>query len=293
MRKEINAALALCGAALFLTTAVLAAPPPQDDSSEQMSSPLVSPEPPKLEDQPVSKVAAGEGFEAVEVRRIVTDLSRDASVDEVELALFELLPQIYRATNADLPVVGEALAALRHQPGAVDALALQYQLLPAEAYEKRLTVIGILGELRRGDALAPLHDVVWAALPAVESTPEALTQRDVEEMIQAKAVQGLAYVATPIADETVRDVIVNHESLHVRVSAIDAYMWNHGDSRETADELYGLLPAEMHPYVERPRFHRDMDPEEFSRRLEAWRQKWVTEPELTPELDANPEGASK
>jgi hypothetical protein len=292
MKYGLKNAPALVVAALFVTAAALPAQPPRNGSSGEPASPLVSPDPPAWEDRSSSK-AAGEGFEAVEVQRIVKDLSRDASVDEVGLALYELLPQIYRATGADLPVVGEALKALGRQPSAVDALEIQLEQLPAEAFEKRLTVVGILGELRRADALAPLHEVVWAPLPAAESTAEALTERDLEEMIQAKAVQGLAYVATPIADEAVRDVIVHHDSLHVRVSAIDAYMWNHGDSRKTADELYALLPAEMHPFVERPRFESGMDPEKFSRALQDWREKWAVEPELASETEADHQGVAK
>ena len=291
MKIRIQAAAAVCAASLFLTTAVPGAPPPQADPSGQPSPPLVTSEPPKWEDRPLAALDAGAGFEAAEVRRIATDLSLDASVDEVELALFELMPQIYRATNQDLPVVGEALAALRRQPSAAAAIALQYQRLPAEAFEQRLVVVGVLGELRRSEGLAPLREVVWAPLPLAEAMPEGLSERDLEEMIQAKAVHGLAYLATPEADEAVRDVIVNHEARHVRVSAIDAYMWNHGDRRETAEELYGLLPAEMHLYVERPRFHRGMDREKFVRRLEAWRQRWSSEPE--PPLDTDREGGSR
>ena len=293
MRNGMQVAYVLFLASLCLATAMLGAPPPQEDSSEQRPPALVTPEPPEWEDRSFAKLDAGESFEAPEVRRIVADLSRDASVDEIELALFELMPQIYRATKRDLPVVGEALAGLRQQPNAVAAIASQYGQLPVEAFEKRLTVIGLLGELSRPEVVAPLTEVVWAPLPAAEAMAEGLSARDLEEMIQAKAVQGLAYLATPVADDAVRDVIVNHEALHVRVSAIDAYMWNHGDSRETADQLYRLLPAEMHLYVERPRFHRDMDPEEFSRRLAAWREKWSREPTPTPARDADREGGVK
>jgi hypothetical protein len=163
--------------------------------------------------------------------------------------------------------------------------------LPIEAFEQRLVMIGILGELRRPDSASHLGEVVWAPLPPAESIVEGLAPRDLEEMIQVKAVQGLAYLATPSADKAVLEVISKHEALHVRVSAIDAYMWNHGDSRQTADKLYRLLPAELHPYVERPRFHRDMDPEEFGQRLRAWRERWQPLP-ATP-LPADPEGGAR
>jgi hypothetical protein len=253
---------------LLLPAGLLAVPPPQP--------PLLTPDPPKWEDR---SGGMRQGIEASRLRQVVADLPAAASVDEVELALFDLLPQIYRATNRDLPVVAEVVATLRQQPGAVEAMARQYRQLPAEAVEQRLVVLGILGEMKRSDAMAQLREVVWAPLPLAAPQAERLTERDMEEMVQVKAVQGLAYLATPQADAMVREVIEKHEALHVRVSAIDAYMWNHGDSPQTAAELYRLLPADLHLYVERPRFHSGMDRKEFTRRLRTWQAKWGSRPQ--------------
>ena len=273
---------------LLLTAGALAAPAPQDASASQTISPLLRPEPPKWEDRSSSsKTASGKAFEASRLRQVVADLPEKASVDQVELALYDVLPQIYRATNRDLPVVAEVVEKLRQQPGAVEAIARQYRQLPAEALEHRLVVLGMLGEMKRSDALPQLREVIWAPLPPADSQADKLTARDVEEMVQVKAVEGLAFLATPQADAAVREVIAKHEALHVRVSAIDAYMWNHGDRPETAAELYRLLPAELHPYVERPRFQRGQDAEEFTRRLQAWQEKWGTKPQTSAAEDQN------
>jgi len=188
----------------------------------------------------------------------------------VELALYDVLPQIYKATKGDLPVVAEVVEKLRQQPGAVEAIGRQYRQLPAEAFEQRLMVLSVLGEMKRSDAVEQLREVVWAPLPPAGAQADKLSERDLEEMVQVKAVQGLAFLATPQADAEVREVIAKHEALHVRISAIDAYMWNHGDRPETAAELYKMLPPELHPYVERPRFQRGQNAEEFPRKLRAW-----------------------
>ena len=266
--------LGLSLSSLLLPAGAFAAPAPQGSSVGHTTPPLLSPEPPKWEDRRIKGA-----FEASRMRQVVADLPLVASVDEVELALSDLLPQVYGATKGDLPVVAEVVARLRKQPGAVEAMARQYRQLPAEAIEQRLVVLSMLGEMKRSDAMAQLREVVWEPLPPADSQAELLTERDFEEMVQAKAVQGLAFLATPQADAAVREVIEKHEALHVRVSAIDAYMWNHGDSPETAAELYRLLPAELHLYVERPRFHRGMDRKEFTRKLRAWQQKWGSQPE--------------
>lgn len=272
--------LGLCLTPLLLPAGALGAPP-QGPAVGEVTPPLLRPEPPKWEDRRSgSRMKIGEGFEASRLREIVAELPPAASVDQVELALFDLLPKIYRATNQDLPVVAEVVASLRQQPGAVEAMARQYRQLPAEAIGQRLMVLGMLGEMKRSDAVAQLREVVWAPLPPADAQAELLSARDLEEMVQVKAVQGLAYLATPQADAAVREVIKDHEALHVRISAIDAFMWNHGDSPETAAELYRLLPAELHPYVERPRFYRGMDREEFTQRLRAWQAKWGSRPQV-------------
>jgi hypothetical protein len=191
---------------LLLTTGALAATAPQDASVSQITPPLLRPEPPKWEDRrSSSKTGSGQGFEASRLRQVVADLPAKASVDQVELALYDVLPQIYRATNRDLPVVAEAVAKLREQPGAVEAIARQYKQLPTEALEHRLVVLGMLGEMKRSDAMAQLREVVWAPLPPADSQADKLTARDFEEMVQVKAVQGLAFLATPQADAAVRD----------------------------------------------------------------------------------------
>jgi hypothetical protein len=294
MKNRILLSLGLLS--LLFTAGAHGAPAPQE-SSVQAVPPLLTPippAPPKWEDRSSSsRKGVGQGFEASRLRQVVADLPAAASAEEVELALFDVLPQIYRATKRDLPVIAEVVAGLRRQPGAVEALARQYRQLPAEALEQRLVVLGILGEMKRSDAVAQLREVVWVPLPPAESQPEKLTARDLEEMVQVKAVQGLAFLKTPQADAAVREVIANHEALHVRVSAIDAYMWNHGDRAETAAELYRMLPAELHPYVERPRFHGGQDREEFTRRLRAWQEKWGTPPQSEPSSAEDHNGGEK
>lgn len=208
------------------------------------------------------------------LRSTVTGLAANASEADVDRVLQAVLPELLEASVQDAPAVAEILADLGKQPRAVSAFAQSYRKLPREAFQERLLTMGMVGELKRSDAIPFLREVISAPLPAKEGTSEALTPRELEEMIQAKAVQGLAFLATPEADAAVRDVILEHESRHVRLTGIDAYMWNHGDSPEAAKQLYEILPKNLHPYVERPRFQAGTDPKEFDERLKAWEAKW-------------------
>jgi hypothetical protein len=89
-----------------------------------------------------------------------------------------------------------------------------------------------------------------------------------------KAVEGIGYMRVEEGFNLLIDIMLNHESDVVRIAAVDAYMWNHNDSASAAETLYGALPPELHKYVQRPRFHRGMNVDEFNRQLASWIEKW-------------------
>ncbi len=227
-------------------------------------------------ERPGANQAPAPAIEAASVRSTLAGLSKDASAADLGRALQSLLPQLFRANSEDLPALTETLAALSQQPRIVAAFAESYKQLRPEALQERLLTLGMVGELRRPDAIPFLKEVVWTPLPAKEGSGERLSPREIEEMVQVKAVEGIAFVATADADAAAKEVMLKHPSTHVRATAIDAYMWNHGDSAEAAKELYALLPSELHPYVERPRFHPGMDAKAFAERLGAWQAKWAS-----------------
>lgn len=216
-------------------------------------------------------------LDRTKLRSVVTGLRPNASEAEVTSAVQFLLPDMLKASVGDARAIVDTLNDLARQPRAAEALAQGYRQLSRDAFQDRLLTLGFVGELKQADAVPFLTEIVWERLPAKETlaSSELLSERELEEMIQAKAVQGLAYLGSPESDATVLDVILLHEAIHVRAAAIDAYMWNHGDNPEAAKELYSLLPKELHPLVERPRFHAGMDPEVFNERLAAWQAKWA------------------
>ena len=214
-------------------------------------------------------------LDAAKLRSTVAALPANASEAEVSSAVQTLLPVLLGASVGDTQTVIDILTELGKQPQAASALAQSYRKLPPQAFEERLLTIGMVGELKRAESIPFLRELISAPLPAKDSNAaERLSQRELEEMIQAKAVQALAYLATKEADAAVKDVMLKHESVHVRQTAVDAYMFNHKDSPEVAKELYAILPQELHPYVERPRFHAGMDPKTLDARVTAWQERW-------------------
>jgi hypothetical protein len=212
---------------------------------------------------------------------IVRELPEDASQDDLEVELEKVLSELGRATRQDMPLIRQATILLRNQPNAAKAFANMYENTPKEAFQKRLVILQVAGELQRADALPFLREVAWSPLPPVTPGPsDRITEREYEEMLKSKAVQNIAYLREDNGDlkqeaieETVR-IMRSHPAQAVRITAIDAYMWNHSDTTNHAAELYEVLPQELHKYVERPRFYHGMNQQVFNARLKAWRKKW-------------------
>lgn len=212
---------------------------------------------------------------------LAKEIPESASLAELEEKLKEILSEISRAPRQDIHIVYETIILLRIQPNIVRALSSIYYSKPEEAFQDRLLTLKVMGELQREDALDVFKNIVWKPLPPVTPGPaDRISPREYEEMIHSKAVQGMAYIRAEDgeiivdADKEVLRVIKEHPSHSVRITAIDAFMWNHGDTTEAASVLYEILPQEYYKYVERPRFYRGVNQQVFSTHLKSWQKKW-------------------
>lgn len=220
--------------------------------------------PGKIDSTPSEKAAA-----------IVMKLPVNASVSELKSKLELILREIFMSPVKDCKRTSETIQLLKKQPNIVPAFVDYYISLPRTEYDYRLFTIQVLGDLRHLEALVVLQLIAWQPLPKAEPMPEGFSTRDFEEMIQINAVHGIAYLRTSRAYDVIIDIMNKHESKAVRIAAINSYMWNRGDSKEEAKKLYKILPTDLYPYIDQPRFHRNMDTKEFNQRLQKWRGKWV------------------
>jgi len=206
----------------------------------------------------------------------------NASVGDLREKLPDILLEIERASKRDLLLVYETITHFRKQPNIILALSDIYNSIPDDRYQARIVVLEVIGELQREDAIEFLKSVIWEALPPITRGPaDRITKREYEEMVQGKAVQGMAYIRKDEGDlvagavNELLLVLKSHPSHSVRLMAIDAFMWNHSDSKEAASTLYQVLPKDYHKFVERPRFYRGAIQKTFEEHLEAWRKKWI------------------
>jgi len=185
------------------------------------------------------------------------------------------IPAIKKATLSDLPSVYDYIHKLSKYPDVVEILIEQYQKELRQNYDERAFILGIIGEMQRPDAFPFFREIAWSPLPKPENVIDNMSDRQKEEIVVVKSVQGIAYLRSKEAFDEIIKIILKHESYHVKISAIDTYMWNSGDTKEAADTLIKLIPSDLHKYIYRPRFTREMDAKEFNMKTEAWLKKWA------------------
>ncbi len=112
-------------------------------------------------------------------------------------------------------------------------------------HTRALLVISLLGELRDTRAGQPcLAAIVRIPAPAkgrVERESGRILGAESLEMLQAKAVDGLAYLRTGPGDAEVLRIVTDHPLRAVRAEAIEAYLWNHKNSAEARASIEKAL----------------------------------------------------
>jgi hypothetical protein len=185
-----------------------------------------------------------------------------------------------------------ASAAASQRDELVDVLHRELWRLPVTDVSRHLVLLSTVGELRDPRSAARLAELVWFE-PLVDerpgTTPGCTFEVDPTQMIQARAVEMLSYLATQEADRLTLRVALEHSSPAVRAAAIDAHLYNHGDSVEEADRLRSLVRSEDVVLVGVPRFTRDADPEELARSVREFYDRHPSERADDPRHGEEPE----
>jgi len=137
---------------------------------------------------------------------------------------------------------------------------------------RALVIIAILGELRNRAGAYCLAEMVQLPWPEKGTEVDGeIVEQTALGMLQAKAVEGLAYLQLPEGDSEVLRAIASHPSRIVRAAGINAYLWNHGDDNPRARALLGKYVRQGEEiFLDRPRREPQEAGREFNRRLEAY-----------------------
>jgi hypothetical protein len=140
-----------------------------------------------------------------------------------------------------------------------------------ENHSRALVVLGILGEMRSPLGEECLSRFMQLPFPqegrAVDGEIMAQTALGT---LQAKAIDGLAYLHNATGDAEVLRAVAAHPSRIVRAEAVNAYLWNHQDSAEARATLAGVVRKGEEIFLDRVRHEPGQGKERFNRSLEAY-----------------------
>jgi hypothetical protein len=136
-----------------------------------------------------------------------------------------------RVPHSRVGLIREHLAHVRVADSPALSTTLYRELLqePVPDFGRHLVLLATIGELRQPDAAEPLERFVWR----VEEEPmagESAGSQQPTGILQARAVEMLAYLGTDEADQMVLRAMSEHPYRAVRSAAVDAYLFNHNDN---------------------------------------------------------------
>jgi len=189
----------------------------------------------------------------------------------------EFVDWVGSAPMSDLEAVRSAIAR-GCDDDVVAILGQQLNRLPIVDTSRHNVLLSILGESRREAAIRPLEEFIWNVVDVL-SPIEVIAGSMLSDKIvcdiglnfgfafRSRAAEMLAHIGGARAFEGTVRVIREHPESTVRRAAIDAYLYNCGDTAEALREVSRLARDEDQEWVGIPRRTLDTDPDEMRERV--------------------------
>jgi hypothetical protein len=191
---------------------------------------------------------------------------------------------------SEVQVIRHAISAARKDDSVFGALVASIFQLPVMDFGRHQLLLSILGELQHPKSVEPLAkfidlpgDTVVPRPPPDQSKGLFTSYLDYAGALQARAVEMLAFMKTGEALAAVLQIAASHTSRTVRLAALDAFVFNHGDSAEAIEKARAVARPEEAKMVGLPRRTRDFDPREFDGKVRAFYQRYPEENPPHPE----------
>lgn len=182
----------------------------------------------------------------------------------------ELIASVPRDRTDELR---EAIRSIKDAAGIAALIHQSLFSLPCEDIGRHLLLLSILGELADPSSVDALDRFVWLSDSDVygpaASRPLGGCDFGPAGMLQSRAAEMLVWVARGRHDERIFRILGEHPAITVRVAAIDAFLFQQGDSADAIALLEERVQADDRWAVGLPRRGPDVDMEAFDRRADA------------------------
>jgi hypothetical protein len=171
-----------------------------------------------------------------------------------------VVSQVAGSTRPFLPNIINDLQTIATVPGFPEALAADTtaHINPTGLVNHILIELSMLGTMKTAAGTQVLKNIIHMPVPTtgicVRQEPGAgcdLVERQYILGLQAKAIDGLAFLRTAEGDAEVLAAVANGANPTVQARAVMAYLSNHGFTSANKAMLAGMLPANRQFLVDR------------------------------------------
>lgn len=149
-------------------------------------------------------------------------------------------------------LVRKSIATARENPDIVQAICEEAFAKQASDHSRALVALSLVGEAKSPHSLECLAKFVRQPLPEKGTVVEGeILEQTALASLQAKAIDGLAYLRNESADRYVLEAVAKHPSRIVRAEAIAAYLWNHDYSDKARESLKSVIRKDEVIFMDR------------------------------------------
>jgi hypothetical protein len=166
----------------------------------------------------------------------------------------------------------KVLAGARENEDIVKAFAAEITQAQRTDHSRALLALSLLGEMGSPSAEEFLRQFVNQPFPESGTKTEEgeIVEQTALATLQAKAIDGLAYLNSPSANEEVLRQVGRHPSIIVRSEAISAYLWNQKDKEAARRTLLQHVRKGEERYIDQVIREEGESAASFNSKLEAY-----------------------
>jgi hypothetical protein len=175
------------------------------------------------------------------------------------------------STKAQAELVRKAVAEARDNADIMGAFCKEAFEKQPQDHSGALVVLGLIGEARSRHGEECLARFMKLPFPEKGTVVDGeIVEQTALATLQAKAIDGLAYLRTETADKFVFEAVAKNPSRIVRAEAIAAYLWNHEYSERARETVRPYVRQDELIFLDRV-VRREGEPKEsFNRKLDAY-----------------------
>jgi hypothetical protein len=164
------------------------------------------------------------------------------------------------------------ITAARDNRQVVDALCEEAFQAQKEDHSRALLALSLLGEMRSASAADCLSRFLKIPFPTTGTVVDGeIIEQTALATLQAKAIDGLAYLNGKDTNQIVLNAVREHPSIIVRAEAIEAYQWNNrGQAAVARRTLTQFVRKGEEIYIDRVRRETGEKSDTFNRKVDTF-----------------------